>query len=124
MRLDKEFKNDVKREMKEADYVGSRIFVRIVVVLFVIGLLSSGGYFVFGKLNKNIERDAFKQSVTYNEAAASFLAKSYSEYNASDSDTEKKAIMQYVRDRYPNLDTSKLENSHLVTFYNKCMMGE
>ena len=50
MRLDKEFKNGVKREMKEADYVGSRIFVRIVVVLFVIGLLSSGGYWksIFG----------------------------------------------------------------------------
>ena len=124
MRLDREFKDDVKREMKEADYVGSRIFVRIVVILFVIGMLLTGGYFVFGKLNKNIERDVFKQSVTYNEAAASFLAKSYSEYNASDSDTEKKAVMQYVRDRYPNLDTSKLENAHLVTFYNKCMMGE
>lgn len=122
MKLDKEYKNEVNKTFKEADYVGSRIFIRVVLYVLIICMLSSAGYFIYGRIHTNAERNIFKQSVAYNEAAGSFLAKSYSEYNSTESDSEKKAIMQYVVDRYPNLDSSKIENSRLAAFYNKCIL--
>ena len=63
----------------------------------------------------------FKDSVAYTEQVASFLAKSYKEYNEAESDTKKNTIMEYVILRYPNLDTDSIDNSTLRQFYIKCL---
>lgn len=124
-KLDKEFKQDVDKEVREGTYVVRKIGTKILIaiaVLSVLGGIGGVGYtLTIGKWQKNAEREVFKDSVTYTEQAASFLAKSYKEYNEAESDTEKNTIMEYVILRYPNLDTDSIDNSTLKQFYIKCL---
>lgn len=125
MRLDKEFKNDVRKEVKEATYVGTKVtipaIVWILAVVFVLGAAGVVYTQTIGKAQKNAEREVFKDSVAYTEQAASFLAKSYKEYNDADSEQDKDAVMEYIVLRYPNLDTDSIDNSTLRQFYIKCL---
>lgn len=125
MKLDKEFKNDVRKEVKEATYVGTKVtipaIVWILAVVFVLGAAGVVYTQTIGKAQKNAEREVFKDSVAYTEQAASFLAKSYKEYNDADSEQDKDAVMEYVVLRYPNLDTDSIDNSTLRQFYIKCL---
>lgn len=124
-KLDKEFKNEVNNEFREMDYVGRKVGTRIliaIVVLVILGGIGGVGYtLTIGRWQKNAEREVFKEGVAYTEQAASFLAKSYKEYNDAESDTEKNTIMEYVIMRYPNLDTDSIDNSTLKQFYIKCL---
>lgn len=70
---------------------------------------------------KERREEVFKSSTAYTEQVASFLAKSYKEYNEAESDTEKNTIMEYAILRYPNLDTDSIDNSMLRQFYIKCL---
>lgn len=125
MRLDKEFKNDVRKEVKEVTYVGTKVtiptIVWILAVVFVLGAAGVVYTQTIGKAQKNAEREVFKDSVAYTEQAASFLAKSYKEYNDAETEQDKGAIMEYVVLRYPNLDTDSIDNSTLRQFYIKCL---
>lgn len=67
------------------------------------------------------DREVFKQTTTYSEAAASFLADSYKQYNDAETDADKNTIMEYVVMRYPNLDTNSIDNNKLRQFYNQCL---
>ncbi len=124
-KLDKEFKQDVDKEVREGTYVVRKIGTKILIaiaVLSVLGGIGGVGYtLTIGKWQKNAEREVFKDSVTYTEQAASFLAKSYKEYNEAENDTEKNTIMEYVILRYPNLDMDSIDNSTLKQFYIKCL---
>lgn len=124
-KLDKEFKNEVNNEFREMDYVGRKVGTRILIailVLVILGGIGGVGYtLTIGRWQKNAEREVFKEGVAYTEQAASFLAKSYKEYNDAESDTEKNTIMEYVIMRYPNLDTDSIDNSTLKQFYIKCL---
>lgn len=124
-KLDKEFKNEVNNEFREVDYVGRKVGTRIliaIIVLVILGGIGGVGYtLTIGRWQKNAEREVFKEGVAYTEQAASFLAKSYKEYNDAESDTEKNTIMEYVIMRYPNLDTDSIDNSTLKQFYIKCL---
>lgn len=125
MRLDKEFKNDVRKEVKEATYVGTKVTIPAIVwVLAVVFVLGAAGVVytqTIGKAQKNAEREVFKNSVAYTEQAASFLAKSYKEYNDAESEQDKDTVMEYVILRYPNLDTDSIDNGTLRQFYKKCL---
>ena len=124
-KLDKEFKQDVDKEVREGTYivrkVGTKILIAIVVLSILGGIGGVGYTLTIGKWQKNAEREVFKDSVTYTEQAASFLAKSYKEYNEAENDTEKNTIMEYVILRYPNLDMDSIDNSTLKQFYIKCL---
>lgn len=124
-KLDKEFKQDVDKEVREGTYVVRKIGTKILIaiaVLSILGGIGGVGYtLTIGKWQKNADREVFKESVAYTEQAASFLAKSYREYNEAESDTEKNTIMEYVILRYPNLDTDSIDNSTLKQFYIKCL---
>lgn len=124
-KLDKEFKQDVDKEVRDGTYVVRKIGTKILIaiaVLSVLGGIGGVGYtLTIGKWQKNAEREVFKDSVTYTEQAASFLAKSYKEYNEAENDTEKNTIMEYVILRYPNLDMDSIDNSTLKQFYIKCL---
>lgn len=74
-----------------------------------------------GKAQTNAEREVFKSTVAYTEQAASFLAKSYKEYNDAKTNADKNAIIEYVIMRYPHLDTDSIDNSTLKQFYIKCL---
>lgn len=121
--IDKEFKSEVRKEFQEFDYVGKRIAIRIFIVVLVIGILSAVGGVVHKRWRVEQEREIFKNSVTYTETAATFLADSYQEYNEAETTAEKTAIMEYVIMRYPNLDVNDIENQTLKNFYNKCLLG-
>ncbi|MCM1215462.1 MAG: hypothetical protein NC548_13195 [Lachnospiraceae bacterium] len=76
---------------------------------------------IVSKWEVNAQREVFKESSTYNEAAASFLADSYKQYNDAESEAERNAIMEYVVMRYPNLDYSNIDNQTLKQFYKDCI---
>lgn len=124
-KLDKQFKEEFDNDLREATYVTRKIGMRILVVILIITFLGGVGYvgytYTIGKWQKNAEREVFKDSVAYTEQAASFLAKSYKEYNDAETDSEKNTIMEYVIMRYPNLDMSSIDNAALKQFYMKCL---
>lgn len=122
-KLDREFKNGVNREFQEADYIGRKLAVRIVAIVLVIAILGSIGGVLYKKWRVDQDREIFKNSVTYTEAALTFLADSYQQYNDAENEAEQRTIMQYVIMRYPNLDVDNIENQTLKQFYNKCLMG-
>lgn len=76
---------------------------------------------IVGKWQTEAEREVFKQTTTYSEAAASFLADSYKQYNDAETDADKNTIMEYVIMRYSNLDTDSIDNNKLRQFYNQCL---
>lgn len=122
MKLDKEFKNEIDEGFKEGDYIGRRLFLRTLLIVVIISILSISGEIAYKKIKVDQDRQIFKQSVTYNESAASFLADSYKQYQEAETDKEKNAIMNYVTMKYPNLDTDNIENVTLKQFYNKCFV--
>ena len=124
-KLDKEFKEEFDKELREGTYVTRKIGVRILVgiaIIAVLGGVSGVAYTrTIGKAQKNAEREVFKSTVAYTEQAANFLAKSYKEYNEAETDADKNTIMEYVIMRYPDLDTDSIDNSTLRQFYLKCL---
>lgn len=76
---------------------------------------------IVDKWQTEADREVFKQTTTYSEAAASFLADSYKQYNDAETDADKNTIMEYVVMRYPNLDTDSIDNVTLRSFYNQCL---
>lgn len=76
---------------------------------------------IVDKWQTEADREVFKQTTTYSEAAASFLADSYKQYNDAETDADKNTIMEYVVMRYPNLDTNSIDNVTLRSFYNQCL---
>ena len=117
----KEFNND----LKNADYITQKLGIRILVIIVLLTIVGGAGGVIYtktiGKAQKNAEREVFKESVAYTEQAASFLAKSYKEYNDAETKADKKTIMEYVIMRYPNLDTDSIDNDKLKQFYIKCL---
>lgn len=122
-KLDKEFKKEVNEVTRMGTYVGWKIGIRILLVIIVIGVLGTIGNVAYKKYTTEKNREIFKESVSYNETAAGFLADSYKQYVDAPDESEKKAIMKYVTMRYPNLDTDEIENDILKQFYNKCLLG-
>ena len=124
-KLDKEFKEEFDNELREATYatrkIGAKILIGIVILVILSGVGGVGYTLTISKWQKNAEREVFKDSVAYTEQAASFLAKSYKEYNDAETDVDKKTIMEYVIMRYPNLDTDSIDNNTLRQFYIKCL---
>lgn len=123
MKIDKSFKNETDQKFKEGDYIAKKTGIRILLVTLIIGILMASVGMGYKKWKVEKNREIFKESITYTEAAASFLADSYRQYNQTESKTEKNMIMQYVIDRYPNLNTDEIDNAKLRTFYEKCQMG-
>lgn len=123
MRLDGEFKRTTDREFKEGDYVFRKFFNRGVIIVVLLVIICGAIGFGYKKFAVDANREIFKHSITYTETAAQFLAKEYQEYNKADNDADRNTIMQYVADRYPNLDTDEIENRDLRNFYNQCLRG-
>lgn len=107
---------DVNRE------TASCVVIGIIAVLLLIFISLAIGFGV-KKFEVNANREIFKDSTAYTEAAANFLATEYREYNQAETDVEKTAIMEYVAQRYPNLDSSKIEDREIRAFYKDCLYG-
>lgn len=124
-KVDNEFKKEFDNAYREGMYATRKIgttVLAVVVGLAIIGGIGGVAYTkTIGKAQKNAEREVFKESVAYNEQAASFLAKSYKEYKDAESDADKKTVMEYVVMRYPNIDVDNIDNETLKQFYIKCL---
>lgn len=98
----------------------------VLLALLAVVIVVGGTYtaikwdMIVDKWQTEADREVFKQTTTYSEAAASFLADSYKQYNDAKTDADKNTIMEYVVMRYPNLDTDSIDNSKLRQFYNQC----
>lgn len=99
------------------------ILIAILAVVIVAGsvYLSIRWDAITGKWRAEAEREVFKETTAYSEAAASFLADSYKQYNEAETDAGKNTIAEYVVMRYPNLDTGSIDNDTLRRFYNQCL---
>ena len=99
------------------------ILLALLAVVIVVGVTYTAIKWdaIVGKWQTEADREVFKQTTTYSEAAASFLADSYKQYNDAETDADKNTIMEYVVMRYPNLDTDSIDNSKLRQFYNQCL---
>ncbi len=99
----------------------------VLLALLAVVIVVGGTYtaikwdMIVDKWQTEADREVFKQTTTYSEAAASFLADSYKQYNDAETDADKNTIMEYVVMRYPNLDTDSIDNSKLRQFYNQCL---
>lgn len=99
----------------------------VLLALLAIVIVVGGTYtaikwdMIVDKWQTAADREVFKQTTTYSEAAASFLADSYKQYNDAETDADKNTIMEYVVMRYPNLDTNSIDNNKLRQFYNQCL---
>ncbi len=122
-KLDNEFKRDIDRDFNEGDYIAKKFFTRGVLIVVLLVIIFGAIGFGYKKFAVNANREIFKDSIAYTETAANFLAKEYQEYNKAETDVEKTAIMQYVINRYPNLDTDDIKNHELKSFYEKCLRG-
>ena len=122
---EKSFKEDFDKEFNNSTYAvrktGVAVLLAVVIIIVLGGIIGVGYTSTIGKAQKNAEREVFKDSVAYTEQAASFLAKSYKEYNDAESDKDKDAVMEYVIMRYPNIDTDSIDNDTLKQFYMKCL---
>lgn len=123
MKLDNDFRQDVDRDFKKGDYVGRKVFNRVVLIVLLSVVIFGAIGFGYKRFAVDANREIFKHSTAYTETAANFLAKEYREYNQAETDVEKSAIMEYVIDRYPNLDLGDIENSDLKSFYRQCLNG-
>ena len=119
--MNKETRKEINEEFSIFDYVSHKIMVRAIFVIVIFGVLFGFGAMQYKKYKTEKERDIFKQSTSYNESAASFIADTYVQYNDAESEEDQLAIMKYVRMRYPNLNASHIENDTLRQFYNKCI---
>lgn len=99
----------------------------VLLALLAIVIVVGGTYtaikwdMIVDKWQTAADREVFKQTTTYSEAVASFLADSYKQYNDAETDADKNTIMEYVVMRYPNLDTNSIDNNKLRQFYNQCL---
>lgn len=119
--MNKETRKEINEEFSILDYMIHKIMVRAIIVIVIFGVLFGFGAMQYKKYKTEKERDIFKQSTSYNESAASFIADAYVQYNDAESEEDRLAIMKYVRMRYPNLNASHIENATLRQFYNKCI---
>lgn len=104
------------------DFIRNILLVLLAVVLVVGGTYTAIRWnTIVSKWETEAEREVFKQTTTYSEAAAAFLADSYKQYNDAETDADRNAIMEYVVMRYPNLDTDSIDNAILRRFYIQCL---
>ena len=119
--MNKKTTKEINEEFNIFDYISHKIMVRAIFVFVIFSVLFGFGAMQYKKYKTEKERDIFKQSTSYNESAASFIADAYVQYNDAESEEDRLAIMKYVRMRYPNLNASHIENATLRQFYNKCI---
>lgn len=97
------------------------IAIALVIAIAVGTYTSIRWYAQVEKWENQAEREIFKESTTYNEAAATFLADAYKQYNDAETDADRQSIMEYVVMRYPNLNYNNIENRTLRNFYQDCI---
>lgn len=101
----------------------------ILAIALLAGLIFGGGYLglhykqVFGVANKDVDRQIFKQSATYNEGVLDDLAKYKLEMIKAEDDVEKAAIAEMVNSRFANYDEDKIESDDLQDFLSDCRNG-
>ena len=120
MKVDKDFKQEVNKEIAEGAYVGRKILTRIAVTVIVISIIGAIVGAGFKMWETNTDRIIFKQSVTYNEGVLDDLAKYKLEMIRAEDDIEKKAIAEMVVQRFANYDESKIETYDLKQFLKDC----
>lgn len=99
--------------------IGIIILSCIITVVVIYGAIRWDA--IVGKWVTDANRDVYKETTQYTESAAQFLADCWNQYNNAETNEEKETIMEYVIMRYPNLDTSNIDNKTLRKFYNDCL---
>ncbi len=100
-----------------------KVLISLLAVVLVVGGTWTAIQWdaIVAKWETNAEREVFKETTAYTEAAATFLADSYKQYNDAETEADKTTIAEYVVMRYPNLDTDSIDNDILRRFYVQCL---
>jgi hypothetical protein len=118
-----------KREVKMKTFFKSTAGIVLTIVL-IVGIVFGGGFLglkykqTFCVANKDVDRQIFKQSATYNEGKLDDLAKYKLEMAKAEDDVERAAIAELVNSVYANYDESKIENNDLKDFLDDCRDGK
>lgn len=127
-KVSKEYKKEWDQDWANTKYSTNSMtryfLIGGIILVFVLGGVGLAYKATIGKASVNLERELFKHNLHYTEAAASFLADCYQQYNGTDDEEEKRVIKEYVIDRYPNLDLESIDNYKLKVFYESCQLGE
>lgn len=124
MKLDKDFKNEVNREVREGSYVANKVGIQIfkwILIIVVISAVLGAGYKGWTTYT---DYKIFKQSQVYNEGVLDDLAKYKLEMAKTDDPVEQAAIAETVVNRFANYDSSKIENRDLRKFLDDCLNGK
>lgn len=105
------------------------VLLTIVILVAFFALcfgLELGGLHIrgfFAKEKANIQRDVFKNNKIYTEGMASDLAKYKLELAREEDPVARKAIIEFITDKYADFDIDKLENEQLRFFLIQIMNG-
>lgn len=124
MKVNKNFKQEFDQEYANISYAGRKITFKIILWVLILAVIISIGGFGYKYISKNVDREIFKQSATYNEGKLDDLAKYRLEMSQTDDPVERAAIQEYVVSVYANYDESKIENRDLREFLKDCRNGE
>jgi hypothetical protein len=91
--------------------------------MFGLEWLGLEWYGFFAKKKADIEREVFEESKSHVKGTIQDISDRRMEYLEADSETAKKAIMEYIRTSYTNFDADKIDNDTVKRFFIKCMTG-
>lgn len=105
------------------------LMVLLVTILFIGIAFGTGWLGVFytetiGKEQINANREVFEQSKSYVKGMADDLAKYKYELTTTTDQTERKAIIDLIIDRYADFDETKLDNENLRWFLQDVRNGK
>lgn len=109
-------------------YVGITALI-LVSLIAIIGLSVGGEYLnlwwrqTFEPAHEDIDREVWENTNSRINGAVQEINERMIEYNSAESIEEKKAIAQYIRGSYPDLDPNKINDEVIRNFYKKVKYG-
>lgn len=105
---------------------GMSIILATAMICIALFGLELGGIHLngfFRKEQKNIDREVFKSTVTYNEGKLDDLAKYKLEMIKEKDPIARAGIQSYINETYANFDENNIKNMELRQFLQECRNG-
>lgn len=104
--------------------IGLLILVLVLVLAFGLEWLGIGWKGFFGPKHEDVKREVWEQTKSRVEGAVQEISKRRLEYIRSNDEIEKKAIAEYIRSSYANLDPEDINDPAIRRFFINCKDGK